>query len=120
MTRINSSIDSLINRRVMVLESDAIHMTQAAQSTKVSQLEKALLLEFGQPSLIEGKGYRYAIASPRLERDDLTTLLQKGSLSCGVTWVPEERFNEQRPFDLSWWRGGAAAITDIVLSEADE
>lgn len=116
----NPPVASLINRRVLILANDVIHVNQAAQITKVSQTEQALFLEFDSPLEIEGKRYRYAIASSRLERDDLTTLLQKGSILCGVTWVPEERFNEQQPFDLSWWRGGAAAITDVVFSVADK
>lgn len=75
----------------------------------------ALVIELDTPLKVGNLQYGWAVASPRLARDDLDTLCKDGVLGCGITWVPSVRFNPSMPFDLGWWRGGAAAISDIVL-----
>lgn len=75
----------------------------------------SLLLEFVPPVRVGEVAFEFAVARARLERDDLETLFRKGVLGCGVTCIPPDRYDPAKPFDLSWWRGGGAAIADVVL-----
>ena len=77
--------------------------------------QKKILLNLDKLLTHEGQRYQRLVASVRLARDDLDTLANAGVLGCSVTWVPDVRFNESDPFNLSWWRGGAAAITDLNM-----
>ena len=49
-------------------------------------------------------------------KDDLDSLAKGDVLGCSLTWVPDDKDNLDEPMDLSWWRGGAAAITDLCIS----
>jgi len=109
------NIGSLLSRHATVLANDFVLLTIAGFIRFISQETNTLVIELDSPLELEGRRYSWVVASPRLERDSLDTLLSLKSLSCGVTWVPDERFNRDVPFDVSWWRGGAAAITDIVI-----
>ena len=104
-----------IGRDVKVRANDFIQMDLAARITYASEHDRKLLLDFGTPITISGVTYTHAISSPRLAKDDLNVLLSNGVLGCAVTWVPKERFDQSKPLDLTWWRGGAAAVTDVML-----
>lgn len=105
----------LIGRDVKVRANDFIQMDLAARITDVSEHVRKLLLDLSTPITITGVTYTHVIASPRLARDDLNVLLSNGVLGCAVTWVPKDRFDKSNPFDLAWWRGDAAAVTDVML-----
>ncbi len=70
---------------------------------------------FISPLEISEQTYSLTVARLRLERDDLDTPLTNGSVGCGITCIPNDRYDPAKPFDLSWWHGGAAAIADVVL-----
>lgn len=105
----------LIGRDVKIRANDFIQVDLAARITYVSKYERKLLLNLDIPITVSGVTYAYAIVSPRLARDDLNVLLNSSVLGCAVTWVPKDRFDQSKPFDLAWWRGGAAAVTDVLL-----
>lgn len=105
----------LIGQNVKVRANDFIQMDLAARIIDVSGPDRKLLLDLGALTTISGVTYTHAIASPRLARDDLNVLLSNRVLGCAVTWVPKGRFDQSNPFDLAWWRGGAAAVTDVML-----
>lgn len=109
----NSSL--LIGRNAKVRANDFVQTDLAVLITNVSEHAKKLLLKLNSPVIIEGATYTHAIASPRLARDDLNVLLNNGVLGCAVTLVPKDRVDQSNPFDLSWWRGGAAVVTDVML-----
>lgn len=105
----------LIGLDVKVRANYFIQVDLAARITYASEHDRKFLLELDTPMTISGVTYKHAIASPRLARDDLNVLLSNGVLGCSVTWVPKERFDQNKPLDLTWWRGGAAAVTDVML-----
>jgi len=105
----------LIGQQVQVRAAELFGATVAAVIRAVDTDALSLLLELELPAQIGSRTYRFAIARPRLERDDLGTLLGSGSLGCSIVCVPHDRYDRARPFDLSWWRGGGAAIGDLVL-----
>lgn len=105
----------LVGRNVKVRANDFVQMDLVAHITYASESDRKLLLEMTTPVTISGVTYTHAVASPRLARDDLYTLLNTGILGCSVTWVSKDHFDQSKPLDLTWWRGGAAAVTDVML-----
>lgn len=109
-------INHLVGRQVYVRSADLVGAPITAVIQATDLVAQALLLKFMPPTQIGEQTYPFAVAQPRLERDDLGTLLRTGNLGCGVTCVPQDRYDPTKPFDLSWWRGGGATIADLVLS----
>ena len=105
----------LIGRDVKIRANDFIQMDLVARITYVSEHDRKILLNLSAPITVSGVTYTHAVASLRLARDDLDGLLHSGVLGCAVTWIPKDRFDQGKPFDLAWWRGGAAAVTDVML-----
>jgi hypothetical protein len=75
----------------------------------------SLQVKLISPLQIRGQLYPFAITSPHLHGQNLKMFLDKGYLGCSITCVSQDHYNSAHPFDLSWWRGGPAAIGDIVL-----
>lgn len=109
------SSSPLIGRRVRILANDIILLDLMAHIACIDESDRRILLQLDFPLIISGKTFTYAVISPRLDKDNLSDLLISGTLGCSVTWVPKDLFDPVKPFDLSWWRGGVAAITDVVL-----
>jgi hypothetical protein len=110
--------NQLIGRQVRIRAAEPSGVTVAAAIRAVDPESSSLLLEFVLPARIGSLACPYAVARPRLERDDLGTLLDSGVLGCGIVCVPPDRYDPERPFDLSWWRGGGAVIGDLVLGDS--
>ena len=110
-----STVDLLIGKRIVVRANDFVGAESVGRVLLVELESNSILIELDAPVNSNGSQYTHAIASSRLARDSLATLLSTGTLGCGVTWIPNSRFRTSSPFDLSWWRGGATAIVDIVL-----
>lgn len=109
------STDSLIGMRVAIRANDFLDVPSHGRIRFVDLRSNSLLIELDVPVNANDLEYPCVVASARLARDSVVTLLSSGSLACGITWIPEYRLNLGAPFDLSWWRGGAASIADVVL-----
>lgn len=110
-------MNAAINDRIVKIKANDFSSSDLLAYVRgASDLEQKILLKFDQPLVIGNITYSHAVISPRLARDDIRTLLSKGALGCAVTWVPAGRFDPTKPFDVSWWRGGAAAVADAVLT----
>ena len=107
--------DQLVGRQGQVRAADLSGVTLTAVIRAVDPAGTSLLLEFVPPAQIDSMTYPFAVARLRHERDDLGTLIDSGILGCGIVCVPQDCHDPARPFDLSWWRGGGAAIGDLVL-----
>jgi hypothetical protein len=108
-------VHQLVGRQVHVCGADLCGARVAAVIRAIDRDAKLLQLEFVPPVRIGAQTYPFGVAQPRLQRDGLLVLLTSGVLGCAVTSVPRDRYDPAQPFDLSWWRGGAAAIADLVL-----
>lgn len=107
---------SLIGEKVVVVANDFVQKDLDAAIIEADTKNKKVLLRLEHPLINGNVKYQHAVASVRLARDDFDTLADVGVLGCSVTWVPEGKFSQKDPFSLSWWRGGAAAITDLRLA----
>lgn len=105
----------IIGCHVKLLSNDFITSDLSACITNIKDCEQKFLLTLDFPVTISNITYTHAVASPRLAKDNLDSLLENGRLSCAVTLLPMNRFNPNKPFDLGWWRGGGAVVTDIKL-----
>jgi len=106
-------LNNLIGEEVFIVANEFIEESLSVTILAFNEDKRQLLLKI-QPSLIvKDIIYPYAIASTRLEGDDWKTLVQDALIGCSITWIPTDKFKINNPFDLSWWRGGATAITSM-------
>jgi len=106
---------NLTGKKVLLQANDFLQNKIIATVAMISSDNKSMLLNLDE-SLLDGKIlYKHIVISPRLSKDDLGVLLNDGELGCSAIWVPESKFNNKTPFNISWWRGGAAAITDLSI-----
>lgn len=103
----------LIGMRVIVCGNEFENERSSAIIRAVDESESKILLELNEAMVKKGTVYRHIVASPRLSKDSISSLATTGSVGCALTWIPEEKYNSHAPMDLSWWRGGAAAIADL-------
>jgi hypothetical protein len=82
-------------------------------SAKADERGGALLLRISNPFIYKEMRCEYFVASPRHEDSTIEDLAAGGPVLCAITRVPEDRIEAEDPFDLSWWRGGVAAIAEI-------
>jgi hypothetical protein len=74
-----------------------------------------LVLELDKPLSYQGQEYRHYVATARHEGKTLEDLRLGKKVGCNLAGLPVERARSGDPFDLSWWRGGSAAIADLSL-----
>ena len=110
-----ATTNSLIGRSVTIRANDFVDAPTHGRIRFIDETKNSVAIELGTALEVAGVRYEWVVASPRLARDNLGCLINAGVLGCGITWVPNSRFNPSVPFDLSWWRGGGAAIADLVL-----
>lgn len=106
----------LIGRKVFIRGNDFLDQDSEALVLKVDDASQTLLLELASPIEMKNITYCYVVASTRLDAHSLDLLISNGVLGCAITWIPEGKYNPSNPMDLSWWRGGAAAITDLYTN----
>jgi hypothetical protein len=99
--------------QLIITGNDFIDTNELASIEQVKPESEELLLRLKTPLQKGGRRYVFAIAKPRLATGQIEHLPRGKTLGCAITWVPAEHFRIDDPFDLSWWRGGAAAIADL-------
>lgn len=86
---------------------------QAFDASIISVEGDDVLIRLLKPFVYKGVICEFFIASPRHEGDQVACLANGKSLFCGMTHIPPEQANSNRPFDLSSWRGGIAVIGNL-------
>jgi hypothetical protein len=107
--------NALIGCPVTIQMNDFIDTPTYGHIQFVDVTKDSVAIKLDSPLQTGNARYEWVIASARLQRDNLDTFVTNKTLGCSITWIPNPRFNINSPFDLSWWRGGAAAIADILL-----
>jgi hypothetical protein len=75
----------------------------------------ALLLELHVPLKCNAEECKFFVATARHNGVALEELKTGKPIVCNLTGIPAEKAKGANPFDLSWWRGGTAAIADLSL-----
>jgi len=86
----------------------------------VSSTEQQAIIKFDNPISIGGRVIEFAVAQIRGGESKFSELPDAKMLSCNVTATTREIVYSENPFDLTWWRGGNSAITDLVFVASDE
>lgn len=105
-----------IGQSMIIKANDFVQSDMLGYVMESNDLDQKVLLELVPSVTTAGIIYGHAVISPRLSKDGIDSLLRGKRLGCAVTWVPKGRLDLKKPFDTSWWRGGGAAITDVMLS----
>ena len=111
----NRPLSDLLGREVSILPSELVEYPILAVIRLFEDNSNKLFVELLKAVNLNAHTYTFAVLEPRLERDELSGLLRGNALLCAVTLVPEDRHDPASPFNLSWWRGGAATIADVIL-----
>ncbi|MBL4796323.1 MAG: hypothetical protein JKY50_02795 [Oleispira sp.] len=106
---------SLVGSRVIVSSNDFVDQDLKASIVMIGPDSRGILLELDEILKCKSMIYRYVVASPRASQHEFFSGNLNSISGCSVTWIPHEKYNRNDPMDLSWWRGGAAAITDLRL-----
>lgn len=108
--------NKLIDEKVLILSNDFVQEDTFAIISMVN--EEQMLLTLVDNLVLNNISYAKIVASPRNINVNMIncSITSSEYLSCSATWIPVEKFDKSRPFDTSWWRGGGAAIIDLLLS----
>lgn len=106
----------LTGKRALITRNEFLDQDTSVTIVCVADDVESLLLQLDRELDVGIHSYHYAVARPR------SGAAARGAhagnaLPCSITWVPDKIFRLECPFDLSWWRGGAAVITDLVISD---
>lgn len=108
-------LKDLVGEEVIIGANEFIDHDVIASISMIDKENGLMLLELDEPKVSETVMYRRAVASPRLSEEDICGLGMSGILGCSITWIPEDKYDPDNPMDLSWWRGGGAAIADLRM-----
>ena len=113
-------IKQLIGNKVCILENDLFWKSNTAIIRAVDVDIKSLLLEMFFQEQVDKQTCIFVIAQVRYLNNDLSNLIEGNVLHCNLTCIPSDRFNPDKPFDLSWWRGGSAMIAGVILASSPD
>jgi len=106
---------SLIGNPAIVVGNDFILQDLKASIVMYDDIKNLILLKLDRDLVKDSKIYQYIVVSPRDTKKRISPLIRDKVVGCSMTWVPTDKYNLNKPMDLSWWRGGAAAITDLCI-----
>ncbi len=108
--------NNLTNQKIVIHPNDFIgNNVVHAYIVHINKEKDKLLLQLKNPLEYKNRIYNRVVIQQRHENGALSDLKNKGYYSCNAIWIPNEKFDENIPFDTSWWRGGAAAVTSISI-----
>ncbi len=107
-------MSSQINRKVKVFATEL--SPAPIEGVVVGASSDSIALSLSAPIELAGdETASYLVAAVRHENQSLSEIVPGQRVLCCITLVPKLRYNPTKPCDLSWWRGGEAAIGDVVL-----
>lgn len=105
----------LLNKDVVVISADL--SVKPLKGRVIAAAENTLALRLDAPVFLSSdEEAQYLVASVRHENRSLDEIAAGQQVVCALTLVPNAKFNPAKPFDVSWWRGGGAAIGDIAVT----
>lgn len=105
-----------INHHILISPNELFD--KGGEGTVVAVEGSALALTLSVPATLpSGKECRNLVASIRHANRTVDEIMAGHAVLCAPTLVPVDKFDAARPCDASWWRGGGAAIGDIVRAQ---
>ncbi|MCB2101594.1 MAG: hypothetical protein KDE22_12030 [Rhodobacterales bacterium] len=108
-------MDNIIGKKYIINSNEFVDHDVFATLISVDLEKNIALFCMDEPLINKTTVYRHAVVSVRLSKNNIGELSRNEFLLCSVTWVPEEIFSSNCPFNLRWWRGGGAVIADVIL-----
>lgn len=108
-------IKQLIGKKARILENDLFGRSNVAIIRAIDVDNKSLLLEISFQEQADKQASVFVVAQVRYRNNDLSNLIERNVLHCNLTCIPRDRYNPEKPFDLSWWRGGGTMIAGVIL-----
>ncbi len=113
------NMSDLIGKVIQIGDNDVSKVSLLARTIAVEPNGSAAVLKLSQTIHSSRAAIlSYAVVNVRHEGHSLSELFEGKNVVCGITFVSEDRFSKENPFDLSWWRGGNAAIASVSLASA--
>lgn len=72
------------------------------------------LIKLDNPISYYGSNWRYVVAAPRHQGDEIGALETGKKIMCAFTGIPDEQAEAGSPLDTQNWRGGLAFIGDLI------
>jgi hypothetical protein len=85
------------------------------EATVEGQNADSILLRLKSPLSLSDDVFEYIVAKVRHEGASFDDFESGERLLCNLTAVSNQHALSGNPFDLSWWRGGNATITDVIM-----
>lgn len=76
---------------------------------------QSVVLSLNEVAITSGGQASHAVAKIRTSGMSYLQARVGDRIASSVIWVPDRNYSSDRPFDTTWWRGGAAAIADIIF-----
>jgi len=102
-----------------ILEIGPSDLSQAPILAIVIALDSAFsvaALRLEPPMQTDSETFSHAVISVRHEGHSFIDVADGLEITCAVTLVSDQRFSSVAPLDVSWWRGGNAAIANVSLA----
>lgn len=114
----------LVGRELCVIVNDPWEFSSVWGTWRQATIERvgrahaapeasAVLIRLAMPVEYQGMSCEYFVASPRYAGQEINALETQESLEASLTCVPQPKVTDGDPFDLGWWRGGAAGIATL-------
>jgi hypothetical protein len=103
----------LSGRSIVIGASDLWTVPITGTVHSIDQDRLVASVDFGDGLVLSGVSFSHAVVSVRYQSQSLLDLFRGLEVVCAVTLIPHGRFIYERPFDLSWWRGGWAGIAGV-------
>lgn len=106
---------SILNQKVKIIPDLELETVEGVIILVEEENMQEIIIRLLTPFNHEGVNFEYLIASPRHEGNSFDKLQAGDGFICSVLRIPPEQINSDKPFDTSWWRGGAAFIGDVIF-----
>lgn len=105
----------ILSRRIGIIpDEDEPPRVIVGEVLAVRRSVETVVLELIEDVEVDNQEVTYAVASARHEGVTFHCLSKGESILCGVTFATSAQFKKDKPFDVSWWRGGAARISTLL------
>ncbi len=109
--------NNLINQIVVFPSNDLFQ--SAVEGIVIANDNKTIAVKLLEAfELNNGKECTHLVAKLRYEDQSFESAKEGDCILCALTLVPHERFNSNDPCNVSWWRGGNAAIADVRFASS--
>lgn len=103
----------MIGTPVMLCPNDALFYKSFGTITAVSVDNKKCLIELRVTISKHGMDFQQVVGRVRNPSESLLGMVSAGQIDIYATWIPNEKREAAKRFDVSWWRGGLTSSVTL-------